>query len=96
MENTIEEVTAKSQSELLISVTRLFEVGEYSDLTIVCGPRTFKVHKATICPRSEVFWSACRKGCFKEGEENLITLEASSSDPEADNVGADDPEAIGH
>jgi len=95
----------------------LFGNDEYADLTIVCGPLTFRVHKAIVCPRSAYFRSACRKGYFKvgiatctikraviprkltasqEGEEDLITLKASSTDSQVDNTGTDDPEAITH
>lgn len=43
----------------------LFGDEEYSDLTITCGPHTFRVHKAIVCPRSDYFKAACRKGRFK-------------------------------
>lgn len=37
---------------------------DYSDLTITCGEKEFKVHRAVICPRSNYFDAAC-KGEFK-------------------------------
>lgn len=50
---------------LVNSVERLFGDEEYADLTIVAGQRTFRVHKAVICPRSGFFRAACKKGTFK-------------------------------
>lgn len=32
--------------------------GEYSDLTITCGPDTYKVHKAIVCSQSTFFSKA--------------------------------------
>ena len=32
--------------------------GEYSDLTITCGPDTYKVHKAIVCSQSSFFSKA--------------------------------------
>jgi hypothetical protein len=51
----------------------LLTTGEYSDFEIVCEGKTFKVHKAIICPRSEYFKKAVSFG--KEAEENKITLQ---------------------
>ncbi|TKA58163.1 hypothetical protein B0A55_11303 [Friedmanniomyces simplex] len=34
--------------------------GHFSDLTIICGTRTFKVHKAFVCAQSEYFNTKCR------------------------------------
>jgi hypothetical protein len=36
----------------------LFLSGEYSDLTITCGPDTYKVHKAIVCSQSSFFSKA--------------------------------------
>lgn len=32
--------------------------GEYSDLTIICGPDVYKVHKAIVCSQSSFFSKA--------------------------------------
>lgn len=37
----------------------LLESGKYSDLVIVCDGRNFKVHKAVLCPQSEVITREC-------------------------------------
>lgn len=36
--------------------------GLYSDLTVLSGNETFKVHQCIICPRSTFFTAACRGG----------------------------------
>jgi hypothetical protein len=41
--------------------------GQYSDLTITSGTRTWNVHKAIVCPQSEFFAKACNSG-YKVGE----------------------------
>lgn len=38
---------------------RFIESGQYSDLTISCHGREFKVHKAILCPQSEVIAKLC-------------------------------------
>ena len=43
-------------------VLRLFVDERYSDLTVQCGDKTWKVHKAIVCPQSEFFAKACDKG----------------------------------
>lgn len=49
---------------MLILCYRLKISADYSDLTITCGEKEFKVHRAVICPRSDYFDAAC-KGEFK-------------------------------
>lgn len=34
---------------------RLYKTEKFSDFTIVCGPQTFRVHKAVLCAQSEYF-----------------------------------------
>ena len=51
----------------------LWESAEYSDLTIRCGSREFKVHRAIVCPGSHYFSTACN-GQFKEGRTRIIEL----------------------
>jgi hypothetical protein len=44
----------------------LLETGVHSDLTIICGGKSFRVHKLVLCTQSEV----CRQlleGKFKVG-----------------------------
>lgn len=42
----------------LIHTVSLRLSGEYSDLTITCGPDTYKVHKAIVCSQSSFFSKA--------------------------------------
>ncbi|KKY31155.1 putative btb poz domain-containing protein [Diaporthe ampelina] len=60
-------VVRQSQSEL-----RLLESGEFSDFTIVCGDREWKVHKAIL---SKVpYFNATVGGGFKEAVQQRTTI----------------------
>ncbi|QDS67614.1 hypothetical protein FKW77_004167 [Venturia effusa] len=48
--------------------------GEFSDLTIICGNETHKVHKVVMCALSPWFVKACGGG-FKESQSGEIKLE---------------------
>jgi len=61
-------------------LSSIFESKKYSDLTIRCDDRVFKVHRAIVCPRSHFFTAAC-DGPFQESINNEITLE--EDDPHA-------------
>ncbi|KAF5006209.1 hypothetical protein FDECE_7368 [Fusarium decemcellulare] len=52
----------------------------YSHLTIKCGDKQHRVHKALVCTRSPFFAKAC-SGPFKESQTNVINL--VDDDPEA-------------
>ncbi|KAK5123723.1 hypothetical protein LTR85_002359 [Meristemomyces frigidus] len=64
---------------LMRGVNRLFEDPKYSDLTIKCEGREWRVHKSIVCTQSAFFAKACDGG-FEEAEENTITL--VEDDPE--------------
>ncbi|KAK6508692.1 hypothetical protein TWF506_010771 [Arthrobotrys conoides] len=49
------------------------ESGKYSDFTIICGSKEWKVHRAIICPQSEYFATVCDSS-FKEAKEAEINL----------------------
>ncbi|KAM0717580.1 hypothetical protein Q7P37_007432 [Cladosporium fusiforme] len=55
------------------SVGSLLESGKYSDLTLKCGNRSWKVHKSVVCLRSDFFAGAC-DGLFKEPCTNVIDM----------------------
>jgi hypothetical protein len=44
-----------------VSLRRLYDNADYSDLTITSPTKSFSVHKAIVCPRSEYFATECRK-----------------------------------
>lgn len=43
----------------------MLDTGLYSDLTLRCGSKDFKVHKAVVCAQSEFFANACKPEGFK-------------------------------
>ncbi|KAK3112447.1 hypothetical protein LTR53_011284 [Teratosphaeriaceae sp. CCFEE 6253] len=75
-------------------VQSLHESDEYSDLTIVCGDDTYKVHKAIVCTQSPVLRAACKAGTLKEGAENTIALFPLSTLVSDDDLDRDDPAAV--
>ncbi|KAI7550828.1 hypothetical protein KC331_g2932 [Hortaea werneckii] len=86
---------SEGQSASNEALQKLLDTGEYSDLTIKCGLRAFKVHKAIVCARSEYFAAASKPGAFKEGATGTIEL-LSTVDPNAakDDPSFDDPAAV--
>ncbi|KAK5682742.1 hypothetical protein LTS10_005872 [Elasticomyces elasticus] len=66
--------------EVLISgLQDLYATGRYSDLTLVCGRRSFKVHKAVLHAHSSVF-RAMLSGDFAEANQSTIPLPDDSPD----------------
>jgi hypothetical protein len=56
MENDNTSLVTKSTGT---TASKLLASEKYSDLTILCHGREFKVHKAILCPQSEVFSKIC-------------------------------------
>ncbi|RVD86151.1 uncharacterized protein DFL_004441 [Arthrobotrys flagrans] len=54
---------------------QLLESGKYSDFTIICGAKEWKVHRAIICPQSEYFTILCDSN-FKESKDAELDLSA--------------------
>ncbi|KAH6981695.1 BTB/POZ protein, partial [Ilyonectria sp. MPI-CAGE-AT-0026] len=69
---------ARSKDFLAMSKTLLLS-GEFSDVTITCRGKTWKLHQAIICPRSTFFQKAFQ-GNFKEATAK--SLELKEIDPE--------------
>ncbi|KAK7434445.1 BTB/POZ domain-containing protein [Colletotrichum acutatum] len=68
----------RPQKDLLGSLESLYKTGIYSDLTIRSAAKTYSVHRAIVCPRSDFLAGACRSP-FKESSDGLIAL--SDDDP---------------
>ncbi|EAT77701.2 hypothetical protein SNOG_14849 [Parastagonospora nodorum SN15] len=67
-------MAATFSGQLLTSVDNLLNSGEYSDLTIICGDETHKVHKAIVCSRCDFFERAERFPVGREAAEGTINL----------------------
>ncbi|KAF2470994.1 uncharacterized protein BDR25DRAFT_28881 [Lindgomyces ingoldianus] len=64
---------ADESSKLLKdSLKNLLTSGEYSDFTINCKDKTWRVHKAIVCPRSGYFARAVNFG--REAKDRMIDL----------------------
>ncbi len=62
----------------------LFSSGRYSDLTIKCQGRVFKVHRAIVCLQSKPL-AAAIEGGFKVGSPNARAFQPSLN-PEVSRV----------
>jgi hypothetical protein len=63
----------------------LQDCGEHTDLTIICGPDTHRVHKAIVCSQSAFFRLACRRHIesgreFQEAQSGVIVLPSREID----------------
>ncbi|RDI83877.1 hypothetical protein Vi05172_g6279 [Venturia inaequalis] len=68
-----------TQPTSLDGMAELLDSGEYSDMSVTCKQKVFKVHKAVVCTRSNFFRNAMKNGTFKESETGNIDL--SDDDP---------------
>ncbi|CAN9448508.1 unnamed protein product [Alternaria alternata] len=64
----------RAREEFMDRIKALRLSGEYSDLTITCGPDTYKVHKAIVCSQSSFFSKAEKFPVCKEATEGGIHL----------------------
>ncbi|KAF6227845.1 hypothetical protein HO173_011947 [Letharia columbiana] len=62
------------QTELVSSLSDLFDSSKYLDLTIHCGLGVYTVHRAVICQRSDFSAAAC-DSVFKEPMTVTITVD---------------------
>ncbi|CAF9907283.1 hypothetical protein IMSHALPRED_005490 [Imshaugia aleurites] len=62
-----------AQAQFAMGPARLFNSGDYFDLTVKCVDHEWKVHRAVLCPRSKFFTNACKDG-FQEGISHVIEL----------------------
>ncbi|KAF8856918.1 hypothetical protein BDZ45DRAFT_653565 [Acephala macrosclerotiorum] len=56
------------------AITRCFDSDTYSDLTIKCRDKSWKVHRVIVCSQSKVLHAACMAG-FKETHTGVIDLD---------------------
>ncbi|GME32691.1 uncharacterized protein K452DRAFT_358373 [Neofusicoccum parvum] len=58
---------------------RFLRSGQYSDLVIRCGDRTWNVHKVVVCSQCEFLQNTCSKG-FQEEKSGIIELNHDPAD----------------
>lgn len=56
----------------------LYRTGKLSDLTVTCGDRVFRVHKAIVCAQSPFFDKACTSGFKVRIPCRYLTVESGS------------------
>ena len=56
----------------------LLKDSKFSDMTIICGDHSFKVHKVIVCSASP-FFAKCLEGNFKEATDGSVTLGETES-----------------
>lgn len=80
------------------SAISLFENGKYSDLTVICGETTYRVHRAVLCSRSQFFAKAC-DGPFPVSRRSMPSWPATTNVPQEAQTGIinlsdADPQAV--
>ncbi|KAK5685347.1 hypothetical protein LTS10_003425 [Elasticomyces elasticus] len=73
-------------------LAELYASGDFTDFEIVCGQRSFRVHKAVVCAQSRYFRAPCGRQ-YAEGNLGRIVLKAIGEDDD-DEESCDDSEAI--
>ena len=66
-----------AQGAFVTLFASLFQSGDYSDVTISCGGRTWKVHRAILCPQSSFFEKACNNGFLVSYYCDIVDYEAT-------------------
>lgn len=62
------------KENMAAGIKSVFESSKYSDFTIRCRGKEFKVHRIILCPRSTFFAAAC-DGDFKVCRYNLLATD---------------------
>ncbi|KAG7009190.1 hypothetical protein G7Y79_00003g010580 [Physcia stellaris] len=71
---------AKSENAEVRGLQLALETGKYSDFTITCCAREWKVHRVILCSQSKYFELACEEKKFKEGASRILALEEDDAD----------------
>lgn len=72
------QVLTDTRSDMILTIIRAYDSGSYSDLTIQCGTRVWKVHRLIVYAASNYFFKA-GEGDFKVGIlSNLLSLPQTS------------------
>ncbi|KAL8783045.1 MAG: hypothetical protein Q9195_009499 [Heterodermia aff. obscurata] len=69
----VSDQTVKKFNHLMTSNHKLFMTGNYSDFTVFCGGREFRLHRSIVCPQSSFFATAL-DGSFVEAGNKVIRL----------------------
>ncbi len=69
------------EETVIKNVALLLQTGRFSDLTLVCKDRRFRVHRAIVCSRSPV-WAAAAEGGFKVSTTPVEATTKLPSSPE--------------
>ncbi|KAL8859031.1 MAG: hypothetical protein Q9178_004512 [Gyalolechia marmorata] len=59
--------------DVLQNINQFYEAGEFTDVTIACGPYQIDCHKIILCAQSKFFKAACSNG-FKGAAASQIDL----------------------
>ncbi|KAK4549103.1 hypothetical protein LTR36_007559 [Oleoguttula mirabilis] len=66
-------ITGTTNDRIVLASAELFRTGRYSDMTVVCGERSWELHKSVVLVQSEVFERMC-DGAFREARENRVNF----------------------
>ncbi|KAK5126241.1 hypothetical protein LTR85_010476 [Meristemomyces frigidus] len=61
-----------SNDSLMRGNAELFRSGRFSDMTVDCGSRSWKLHKTIVLVQSDVFESVCEGGFMDTGESRVV------------------------
>ncbi|KAI1852278.1 hypothetical protein JX266_002456 [Neoarthrinium moseri] len=70
---TVKDMVSSSDQSLL-------ESGNFADVTVKCGARTWNLHRAILCPRCPYFAKAL-SGNFKEAQTREVMIREADMDP---------------
>ncbi|KAK1753751.1 POZ domain-containing protein [Echria macrotheca] len=74
--------TSTNDDRFLSADEQLLKSGLFSDVQVICGDKTWKLHKNILCTRSSWFNKALN-GAFEEARTGIVTIDDSQFKPEA-------------